>query len=739
MPLPAPYGTGLTHMPIAKVEPLLTTRALRGPFDYRLPDRLGDVGVGSVLRIPFGRQRILGVVVGVAEASDLPPERLAEPLGALAAGAPADLVRLGLWVAHEYCSTPARGLELVLPPGAGRTGNGPGPRVELSATPTAAGRAALTEGARLGPVQRTALEALATAGELTAAELRAAGADTQALRRLERRGLVELRRTERARRPAIVGVGAPAGRPEPTPAQRAALKTIVRSIDDGGGELLLHGVTGSGKTEVYLAAAEAALDRGRGAIVLVPEIALAPQTVSRFAARFGDRVALLHSRLSAGERRDEWERLRAGEARVCVGPRSAAFAPVGDLGLVVVDEEHDSAYKQEGDPRYDAREVARRRAAEAGAALVCGSATPRPESWERMPRADLLERADGVPLPPVEVLDMRAGSGREGPLHPRTVEALDDVRSAGAKAILMLNRRGWAPHLDCRSCGHAWGCPECDVSLVIHRHEKRLRCHHCGHTEPLPHACPQCGSVTLARHGAGTERVAELLDDLVAPLPVFRLDSDSAAGPGAHLEILRRFDGADAGVLVGTQMVGKGHDFPDVVLSVVLDADATLRFPDFRSEERTFALVAQLAGRSGRGPRGGRVLVQTLAPQAAPIRHAAGHDAAGFLAGELERRRALGYPPFSHLVRLDLSATEASRVEAAAQAAHRRIRDALPPEVAVLGPAPRFRVRGRHRRQLLLKAPEREAAVAAVRETVDDLSTSRDLRGVAISVDVDPQ
>ena len=727
-------------MAIAKVEPLLTTRALRGPFDYRLPASLGDVGVGSVLRIPFGRQRILGVVVDVAETSDLPPERLAEPLEALEAGATPEMVRLGLWVAHEYCSTPARGLELVLPPGTGRSGRGPGPRFELSASLTPPGREALVGGVRLGPVQRAGLEALSGDGELAAAELQQVGVDTQALRRLEARGFIELHRTERARRPAIVDVGARSPRPELTWDQKVALVRIVTGMDGHDGrELLLHGVTGSGKTEVYLAAAQAALERARGAIVLVPEIALAPQTVSRFAARFGDRVALLHSRLTAGERRDEWERLRSGEARVCVGPRSAVFAPMRDLGLIVVDEEHDSSYKQEGDPRYDAREVAARRAEQAGAVLVCGSATPRPESWERMPRSDLPERADGASLPPVEVLDMRIGSGREGPLHRRTIEALTEVRATGGKAIVMLNRRGWSPHLDCRACGRAWGCPECDVSLVVHRRDERLRCHHCGYAEPLPSSCPDCGSVTLARHGAGTERVAELLAEAVDPLPVFRLDSDSAAPAGAHLEILRRFDTSDQGVLVGTQMVGKGHDFPDVVLSVILDADATLRFPDFRSEERTFALVAQLAGRSGRGQRGGRVLVQTLAPQAPAIRHAAAHDAEGFLTSELERRRTLGYPPFSHLMRLELTAPEADLAEAAAQLAHDRVQGRLPAGVALLGPAPRFRLRGRHRRQLLLKAPERDPAVAAVRETVDDLAGSRTLRGVAISVDVDPQ
>jgi primosomal protein N' (replication factor Y) len=523
-----------------------------------------------------------------------------------------------------------------------------------------------------------------------------------------------------------------------TAAQAAALARITDSMNgDGSSELLVCGVTGSGKTEVYLAAAEAALERGRGAIVLVPEIALAPQTVSRFAARFGDHVALLHSRLSGGERRDEWERVRSAEARVCVGPRSAVFAPVHDLGLVVVDEEHDPSYKQEGDPRYDAREVARYRADQAGAVLVCGTATPRPESWARLPRADLPERADGAPLPPVEVLDMRATSGR-GPIHPRTMQALGEVRSGAGKAIVMICRRGWAPFLDCRSCGRAWRCPECDVSLVVHKREGLLRCHHCGHSEALPASCPDCGSVTLARHGAGTERVAEILSESVDPLPVFRLDSDSAAPAGAHLDILRRFDAAESGVLVGTQMVGKGHDFPDVVLSVVLDADATLRFPDFRSEERTFALIAQLAGRSGRGPRGGGVLVQTLAPGAAAIRDAARHDTPGFLAGELERRRALGYPPFSHLVRLELTARDAGRVEGAALLARRRLSDGLPAGVALLGPAPRFRLRGRHRRQLLLKAPEREAAVSAVRAAVDPLATSRALREVSISVDVDP-
>jgi primosomal protein N' (replication factor Y) len=733
-------------MAIARVEPLTTARALRGPFDYRLPERLGEVGVGSVLLVPFGRRRVIGVVVEVAESSELPPERLAEPIEALAAGATPELVQLGLWVAREYCSTPARGLELVLPPSVGRGGPGAGPRLETLATATEAGRAALGDGTRLGRRQRPALERLAGVRAVVGVELPARqleaddGIDRQTLGRLEARGLVSLRVEQRLRRPQVVEVGARSSRPSLSVEQSAALKTVVAAMDGAASrEHLLHGVTGSGKTEVYLAATEAALERGRGAIVLVPEIGLTPQTMSRFAARFGDRVALLHSGLAAGERRDEWQRLHSGEARICVGPRSAVFAPVGDLGLVVIDEEHDASYKQEGDPRYDAREVARHRADEAGAALLAGSATPRPESWLGLRRLELPRRADGSELPPAEIVDLRGSSPRSGPLHPRTTEALAEVREAGAKAIVLLNRRGWSPFVCCRACGHAFQCPHCEVSLVLHKRQQRLQCHHCGQAEPIPESCPECGSVTLGHHGAGTERLATLLDQAVAPLPVFRLDSDSAASAGGHVEILRRFEEAGSGVLIGTQMVAKGHDFPDVVLSVVLDADATLRFPDFRAEERTFALVAQLAGRSGRGQRGGRVLIQTLAPEAAAIRHAAVHDAKGFLAGELERRQALRYPPFSHLVRIELTSAEAGRAHAVSERVRRALEGGLPAGTELLGPAPRFRLRGRHRRQVLLKAEHRAGVVTAVRDAVEGLAADRELRGVSVSVDVDPQ
>ncbi len=671
---------------IAQVEPLTTARALRGPFDYRLPPELegGAVGVGSMLVVPFGRREVLGVVTGLSQRSEVAEEKLLEPLRALELGVPVDLVALAEWLAAEYCSTVARALRLVLP--AGATGKGP---------------------AGLG---------------------------------------VRKRRARAVTRPRHEPIGRLHGQPPPlTDDQRQALAAIERRLAAPAGgwapqhpALLLHGITGSGKTEVYLRAAACALQRGRGAIVLVPEIALTPQIVGRFVGRFGETVAVLHSRLTAAQRREEWRRLRTGEARVCVGPRSAVFAPIEQLGLIVVDEEHDASYKHEGDPRYDAREVAAKRAALQGALLLLGSATPRPESHHALERVCLPRRVDGRPLPPVELLDMREQSHG---LHPETAQALADVRREGGKAIVLLNRRGWSNFLSCRSCGKVWSCPQCDVALVFHRREGQVRCHHCDHSERVPERCG-CGSTAVARHGTGTER---LQHDLQAALgdgerfPIFRLDADTipagAGGEGVGA-LLRRFGDAPAGVLIGTQMVAKGHDFPDVRLGVVVDADATLRFPDFRAEERTFALIAQLAGRVGRGGEG-RVLVQAIAPEARAIAYAARHDSEGFLAGELQRRAALRYPPFAHLIRIVCSAQEAARAQAASSAVRAQL-DGLE-RCSVLGPAALFRLRGRERRMLLVKATDRGAAVGGVGAAVQRAARAKAHAGVNFSVDVDPQ
>ncbi len=731
-------------MAIAKVEPLTTARALRGPFDYRIPVHMTGVGVGSVLVVPFGRRRIHGLVVDVVPTSELPAERLVEPLECLDAGVPPELVDLGLWVADRYCSTPARGLALVLPPGTGTAGTAAGARARelLTAELTLEGRRALRPGGpRLGPRQHAALHALVER-PLLVTDL---GARTQighaALKSLAGRGLVRLAAHAVERRPAAVDRGGAGPRvaspPALTDAQRDALDAVTAPLREGRHErLLLHGVTGSGKTEVYLRAAAIALELGRSAIVLVPEIALTPQTTRRFEERFGERVAVLHSKLGMGERFDEWQRLRRGEARVCVGPRSAIFAPLRDVGLIVVDEEHDPAYKQESDPRYDARRVAERRAERAGAVLLCGSATPRPESWVATRRLTLPDRVGpGGGLPEVELIDMR---GLRHALHPQSRAALEDVKAAGGKAIVLVSRRGWSAFCVCRSCGHAWSCPRCDVTLTLHRvaGSESLVCHHCGHREAVPRQCSECRSTTIAQHGAGTQRIEAEIAEAMEPLPVFRLDADAARRKHGIAGLLDSFGAAASGVLVGTQMVAQGHDFPEVELAIVQDADAALRFPDFRAEERTFALVSQLAGRSGRGPRGGRVLVQTLVPEARCLGHAAAHDAPSFLAEELARRQALRYPPFARLVRVVTGAAEEAAAHRAAQAVRTRIEGG---GLDVLGPAPLFRLKDRHRALLLLKAPAEGLDIGAVGAAVHAVASDRALRGVTFSVDVDPQ
>jgi primosomal protein N' (replication factor Y) len=715
---------------IARVEPLTRTRAVRGPFDYRLRPDQADVGVGALLRVPFGRQTTLGVVLEVATESELAFDRLAEPDAVLPPGVPPDLVELAGWIAEQYCSTPARGLGLVLPPGAA---GGPGRRQVLFATLTDSGARALRGEERLTDRQRATLTRLEREGSMLATVL-----GTSALRRLERRGLVELSPRAPAPRPAPPTVGRRLDAlPALTGEQQRALDAILPAlrrehpVEPG---FLLHGVTGSGKTEVYLQAVQAALAAGRGAIVLVPEIALTPQTVGRFRARFGDVVAVLHSGLGRRERREEWLRLRTGDARVCIGPRSAVFAPLRDIGLIVIDEEHDSSYKQDGDPRYDARSVAAQRARRHGAVLLAGSATPRPESVVALKRLRLPHRVDRRPLPPVDVLDMR---GVNRPLHPRSRMALADVRATGGKAIVLLNRRGWSNFLSCRGCGQVWTCPNCEVALVLHGAQGFLACHHCGHRRRAPSRCGRCGSVAVARHGTGTESIEEELREAFGPeLPVFRLDADAVAGNGRLAETLARFESAPAGVLLGTQMVAKGHDFAEVALGVVLDADQTLRFPDFRAEERTFALVTQLAGRVGRGEDGGRVLVQTLAPAARSIALAARHDADGFLAQELQRREALRYPPFGSLIRVVCSAADAGEAQSLAA----RLRDLIACSPAtVLGPAPLFRLRGRSRSQLVIKCGDRPSTVRVVGAAVDQCAAEAVRRGVSVSVDPDPQ
>jgi primosomal protein N' (replication factor Y) (superfamily II helicase) len=529
--------------------------------------------------------------------------------------------------------------------------------------------------------------------------------------------------------------GASALPAEPAPArlsesQERALERIESLLAGGrGGNVLLAGATGSGKTEVYIRACAAAVAAGRGAIVLVPEIALTPQTLGRFRARFGDRVAVLHSGLTEAERRDERERIVSGEASVVVGARSAVFAPLPALGVICVDEEHDASYKQESDPRYDGRTVAAKRAALEGAVAIFGSATPRPESWQALERLELGGRI-AAPMPTVRVVDLRHETGY--PLSAPLLAELGRVADNGGKAILLLNRRGVAPALHCRACGATRRCPNCDVAFTLHG-DGSLRCHHCGSREPAGETCPACGSPELARIGAGTQRLERELERHVPELERIRLDADAVAKPEQLRDALERFARAERAVLVGTQMVAKGHHFAGVELAAVVDADTGLGIPDFRAEERTFQLLTQLAGRSGRDAPG-RVLFQTFQPESRAVEHAARHDVAGFMASELERRRALGYPPFRHLVRVLVSGPE----QADPTRALEELKAGLP-EFELLGPAPLLRLRGRHRAQLVGKTDRPRALASRAAALLAAAAPAMRRAGLSAVVDVDPQ
>jgi primosomal protein N' (replication factor Y) len=637
---------------------------------------------------------------------------------------PPDLVELALRIADRYGTTPARALALVRPP----TG---------AAAPAQWARLAGDGGGGRDPRgarQRAVLEALAD-GPLPLPVLRSATrASAATLRSLVDHGLVLV---EDARRhaPSSAAPGPPL-----TAAQAVAVDRLIAAIDAGRegaapAPLLLSGVTGSGKTEVFLRGVEHCLSLGRAAIVLVPEIALAPQTAGRIAARFGARVAVLHSALADGARAQEHGRIRRGEADVVVGPRSAVFAPVARLGLVVIDEEHESAYKQAEDPRYDARAVAVLRARAHGAAVLCASATPRPESWHALERLELPERIGGR-LPPVEVVDLRRDGGYpvSRPLH----DGLAELAGEGGRAILLLNRRGEAAALQCRSCGTGFGCCDCDVSLTLHRAPPALVCHHCGRRERVPRTCPTCGAVDLHRLGAGTERLEALLAAEFPTLTTLRLDADALGRRGALEDVLARFAATDRAVLVGTQLVAKGHHFEGVRLAAAIDADLGLAQPDFRAEERTFSLLVQLAGRAGREGSGGRVIVQSWEPEARVIRLAARHAVGEFLDGELERRALLGYPPFRRLVRVVASAPDG---EAALAVLDRLVREAAAslPGDSLLGPVPLFRLRGRARAHLLVKTDRPARAGEAFGALLADAAPVLRRLGARAVVDVDPQ
>ena len=764
----------------AAVFPLLTARALEEPFDYLVPDDLAAVvRRGSVVAVRLGAQTVLGVVLGLSATSAHTGRHLPVLSAIDLPAVPEELLDTAVRVCDHYLTTLGAALALVLPPAGALN-------LRRQLVPTAAGLAALAAGergaealaryvggasadaaaprlrrrgwlaasyslhvagartaprllkvgegqpGRLGARQRAALEYVQRRRSVDEAALREhAGVSTRGLERLLADDVLRVAGDEQ-RRP-----GAAEAAPTLLPEQEAALAQVLAA--GGRGEpVLLHGVTGSGKTEVYLRAAEAVLRSGHGVLMLVPEIGLTGQTIARLTARFpGERIAVFHSGLSQGERLAAWRETASGRARLALGARSAVFAPLRDLGLIVVDEEHDASYKQDNDPRYDARTVAAWRAARTGAALVLGSATPSIEAFARTVRhADLTRRVDGSVPPRLEIVDIRDTPGLlSAPLSRAMTQAVE----AGDKVILFLNRRGYASLLACSHCGQTWVCPHCDVALAYFARGDRLRCRICDYHEPAPGVCPACQSMELARYGYGTEALEREVAGLLPGIELLRLDSDVAGSFARLSDVLERFAAPGSKVLVGTQMIAKGHHFPDVTLVGVVNADLTLRFPDFRAEERTFAMLVQVGGRSGRGEHPGRVLVQTLDPQARPIALAASGEHERFYDDEVARREALGYPPSSTLLAVEVSSTAADKATAGAAFVATRLRAALRHDELVIGPGPLSRERARYVARLVVKSAAVEETLPVMHQLLARYGARFARRGARLVVDVEPQ
>jgi primosomal protein N' (replication factor Y) len=727
----------MTELPL--IAEVAVAAPLSGTLSYLVPETLRPrARVGVRLQVPLGRRRVIGFLLALAEgeSTDL------KPIGEILDQAPLfheGMVPFFRWAGDYYLYPLGGVIRTALP--AGLSGSGSEVSILHQRIYTAVARSGEPGGVR----QRQILARIRDAGPLSLEVLRTEFPAPHApLGRLVELGFLTVVEAERHRNPFLDQAVVPDRPAPPTAEQATVLAEIQRRLAENRFRpLLLHGVTGSGKTEVYLQAIAAALGQGKRALVLVPEIALTPQLVTRFRARFGGegRIAVLHSGLSDGERYDAWRAIMAGTVEIVIGARSAVFAPLAGLGIVVVDEEHDASYKQGEGFRYHARDLALLRGQMDGALVLLGSATPALTSYQRAQEGhlDYLEltgRVAGRPLPEVQLLDLRQ-TPPVAVLAAPLIEALTGTLDSGNQALLLLNRRGFSPYLLCADCGTTFRCPNCAITLTFHQGRRLLRCHYCDYGERPPESCPGCHGGNLVPEGAGTERLEEELTTLFPAARIARMDRDTTSRKGAHHALVKRMLAQEIDILLGTQMIAKGHDFPQVTLVGVVSADATLNFPDFRSGERTFALLSQVAGRAGRGAQPGRVLIQTFAPEHYALQCAAAHDYAGFAAQELGFRREIGYPPFGHLVNLIFSGNDASRVELAAAGFAAGLAGAAR-AVELLGPAPcpLARLRGRFRYQLLLKAGTRPPLrrllllLPALRKQLP--------AGVALAVDVDP-
>lgn len=723
-------------------------------YTYAVPERLqGKLVPGQWVRIPFGHQRNkAGLYVGPARAApdgvairpildlmhDLPP-------------LPPALITLARWVANRYLCTFAAALRPLVPAEARAEKVRTLRVVQYRLVAPAEQVAAEVEASRKRAPKRSALLSfLSQRHAATAAELAAKlGASVRPhIKALTDRGWLEVEERTRRRDP-FAGEYQPAEAPPVlTPEQRVAMRAVDEALLDPRRPLLLHGVTGSGKTELYLRAIATMQRQRKHSIMLVPEISLTPQMIARFRGRFGNAVAVLHSALSAGERFDEWQRIRRGEVSVVVGARSAVFAPFDNLGLIIIDEEHEHSYKQEGQaPTYHAREVAAERARLEGALLILGSATPALETYWRAEQGAirlqaLRHRVDDRPMPPVQLVDMREElrAFNKSVFSRPLQEALAETLQRREQAILFLNRRGFNTCILCRACGKAVECDHCAVALTYHIGDPHLSCHYCQERKPVPRTCPDCGSKQIRYLGAGTERVEEELLHLFPMARAVRMDVDTTRRKGSHAAILKAFGEGRADVLVGTQMIAKGLDFPRVTLVGVMLADTSLNLPDFRASERTFQLVTQVAGRAGRGEVPGRALVQTYNPENAALQAALSHDFERFYASEIQLRQMLSYPPYVHLVHLVVSGADERAVTEGIGAVHSVITAArFDGEVLGPAPAPLAKLRGQHRYHLVLKGRDVPTLVGALRSAfAADGGRWRRGRDVKLSIDVDP-
>jgi primosomal protein N' (replication factor Y) len=725
---------------------LIATVAVAAPLDkalsYLVPDALRDQArVGVRLRVPLGRRSVVGYLLGLAEGESAGLKEIKEVLDEAPLFPPA-MIPFFVRAAEYYAHPLGEVIRTALP--AGLSGRGVEVSIRHERRYTPVELAGEPSGAR----QRELLAFIRERGGALLSELREAFSVPHApLHRLVEQGFLVETVVEVHRDP-FLAAPVPADQPVIPSAEQAAALTVIDAALAAGvfSPLLLHGVTGSGKTEVYLRAIENALERGRTCLVLVPEIALTPQLVGRFRARFagrGRQIAVLHSGLSDGERYDAWRAIVRGDAGIVIGARSALFAPLPTPGIIVVDEEHEASYKQAEGFRYHARDLALLRGQMAGAVVLLGSATPAVTTYHRarsgqMGYLPLAGRVAGRPLPVVELVDLReARPEGESSLSPPLVSALEETLARGEQALLLLNRRGFAPFLLCADCGATFRCPNCAITLTFHRGRRQLRCHYCDYIETPPELCPGCRGGSIEPQGAGTERLEDELAVLFPAARIARMDRDTTARKGAHQSLIERMLSEEIDILVGTQMVAKGHDFPRVTLVGVVGADSSLNLPDFRSAERTFALLSQVAGRAGRGATLGRVLIQTYAPDHYALTCAAGHDYEGFYEQEIVCRQPLDYPPFGYLINLVLAGNEEPKVQRAAATLAGGLQH-VAGNVEVLGPAlcPLARLRGKSRVQILLKSTERQP----LRRLLSRLPELRKKipAGVALAVDVDP-